>query len=89
MHCYVLRFFEVKLNDFLIKKSFRPGPPEALAMHLTGAVCPTSSSLGVMAHVFRSTSQMMTWSRCYDFLNIFAEKFSKKLAFFNQIKAKI
>jgi hypothetical protein len=27
--------------------------------------------------------------RCYDFLNIFAEKFSKKLAFFTQNKAKL
>jgi hypothetical protein len=27
--------------------------------------------------------------RCYDFLNIFAEKFSKKLTFLTQIKAKL
>jgi hypothetical protein len=30
----------------------------------------------------------MTGDRCYDFLNILAEKFSKKLAFFTQNKAK-
>jgi hypothetical protein len=28
------------------------------------------------------------WDRCYDFLNIFAEKFSKKMAFLTQNKAK-
>jgi hypothetical protein len=28
------------------------------------------------------------WDRCYDFLNIFAEKFFKKLAFLTQNKAK-
>ncbi len=40
-----------------------PGPPEALAMHLTGEVWPTSIKRGVMTHVFRSTSQMMTWKK--------------------------
>jgi hypothetical protein len=29
------------------------------------------------------------WDRCYDFLNIFAENFSKKLAFLTQNKAKL
>jgi hypothetical protein len=29
----------------------------------------------------------VTWDRCYDFLNIFAEKLSKKLAFLSQNKA--
>jgi hypothetical protein len=28
------------------------------------------------------------WDRCYDFLNIFAEKFSEKLAFLTQNNAK-
>jgi hypothetical protein len=30
-----------------------------------------------------------TWDRCYDFLNILAEKFSKKMAFLTQNKAKL
>jgi hypothetical protein len=30
-----------------------------------------------------------TWDRCYDYLNIFAEKFGKKLAFLAQNKAKL
>jgi hypothetical protein len=34
-------------------------------------------------------STRMTWDRCYDFLNIFVEKFSKKLAFLTQNKAKL
>jgi hypothetical protein len=29
------------------------------------------------------------WDRCHDFLNIFAEKFSEKMAFLTQNKAKI
>jgi hypothetical protein len=29
------------------------------------------------------------WERCYDFLNFFAEKFSKKMPFLNQNKAKL
>jgi hypothetical protein len=29
------------------------------------------------------------WDRCYNFLNIFAEKFSEKLAFLTQNKAKL
>jgi hypothetical protein len=33
--------------------------------------------------------KMTTRDRCYDFLNIFAEKFSKKMAFFTQNKAKL
>jgi hypothetical protein len=31
----------------------------------------------------------MTWDRCYDFLNIFAEKFSEKMAFLTQNKAEL
>jgi hypothetical protein len=31
----------------------------------------------------------ITWDRCYDFLNIFAEKFSEKIAFLTQNKAKL
>jgi hypothetical protein len=31
----------------------------------------------------------LNWDRCYDFLNIFAEKFSKKLEFLTQNKAKL
>jgi hypothetical protein len=31
----------------------------------------------------------LSWDRCYDFLNIFAEKFCKKLAFLAQNKAKL
>jgi hypothetical protein len=30
-----------------------------------------------------------TWDRCYDFLNIFAEKFSEKMAFSTKNKAKL
>jgi hypothetical protein len=30
-----------------------------------------------------------TWGRCYDFLNIFAEKFSEKSAFLTQNRAKL
>jgi hypothetical protein len=33
-------------------------------------------------------SLMPPWDRCYDFLNVLAEKFSKKLAFLTQNKAK-
>jgi hypothetical protein len=29
------------------------------------------------------------WDRCYDFINIFAEKFGKKLAFLTQNRAKL
>jgi hypothetical protein len=29
------------------------------------------------------------WDRCYDFLNIFAEKISEKMAFLTQNKAKL
>jgi hypothetical protein len=31
----------------------------------------------------------VTWDRCYDFLNIFAEKIGEKLVFLTQIKAKL
>jgi hypothetical protein len=31
----------------------------------------------------------MTWDRCYDFLNIFAEKFGEKFGVFTQNKAKV
>jgi hypothetical protein len=33
--------------------------------------------------------QWLTWDRCYDFKNIFAEKNCKKLAFLTQSKAKL
>jgi hypothetical protein len=33
-------------------------------------------------------SENPTWDRCYDFKNIFAEKFSQKMAFLTQNKAK-
>jgi hypothetical protein len=32
---------------------------------------------------------LLHWDRCYDFLNIFAEKFSEKMAFLTQNKAKL
>jgi hypothetical protein len=33
--------------------------------------------------------EKLTWDRCYDFKNIFANKIAKKLAFFTQNYAKI
>jgi hypothetical protein len=36
----------------------------------------------------KSSFSSQIGDRCYDFLNIFAEKFSKKLAFLTQNKAK-
>jgi hypothetical protein len=37
---------------------------------------------------FTQDCPSQAWDRCYDFLNIFAEKFSEKLAFLTQNKAK-
>jgi hypothetical protein len=39
--------------------------------------------------IFNSTLWPTDRDRCYDFLNIFAEKFSQKIAFLTQIKAKL
>jgi hypothetical protein len=39
--------------------------------------------------VARFDAETVARDRCYDFVNIFAEKFSKKLAFLTQNKAKI
>jgi hypothetical protein len=38
---------------------------------------------------YRTAFYSDTWDRCYDFLNIFAEKFSKEVAFLIQNKAKL
>jgi hypothetical protein len=44
--------------------------------------CKVDENLGSAQHC-------LIWDRCYDFLKIFAEKFSKKLAFLTQNKAKL
>jgi hypothetical protein len=36
-----------------------------------------------------ATTLLVTWDRCCDYLNIFAKKFSEKLAFFTLNKAKL
>jgi hypothetical protein len=43
---------------------------------------------GSLTHT-KTKNSMDPWDRCYDFLNIFAEKFRKRLAFLTQKKAKL
>jgi hypothetical protein len=39
--------------------------------------------------VFQTIRQIHTWDRCYDYLNIFAEKFGKKIGVFGSKQSQI
>jgi hypothetical protein len=56
-----------------IVKSFRCDIPEKVS----------NSNLGKMASIETDNFPNSTWDRCYDFKNIFAEKFSKKNGVFD------
>jgi hypothetical protein len=67
-----------------LKKALYVFPIRGISPNLVTLVAGTSPIL-----TLRRFTDRMTRDRCYDFLNIFAEKFSEKKAFFTQNKAKL
>jgi hypothetical protein len=78
------KFEDTKLPvNFLAKLDFLKSIPEGV-VELGGQIVLSKKNVQ-----FLLTKRRMSMDRCYDFLNIFAEKFSEKIGVFDSKQSKI